>query len=72
MKPLDAKIASDFTSIQTATDLKSLRSEMPAISTIIFNRVRGDSAAIFWSALRFQAAAILLRFEIAERLPFCD
>ena len=49
------KIASDFKS----------NPEIAAISTLLFNRFRIDSAAILQSALRFQSAsdfaAILLR-----------
>ena len=56
---LDSQIASDFKS-----NPKSQQFEIAAISGLICNRFRGDSAAILRSALRFQVA-ILLRFEIA-------
>ena len=47
-----------------------------AISTLIFNRLRGDLAAILqsWSALRLQIAAMSHRFDFVAIaiLNFCD
>ena len=65
---LQIQVASDF---GNRSDLKSLRFQLQFFLALPSNRFRGDSAAILWSALRFQIVQFYCDLK-SLRLQFCD